>query len=416
MTETQETREPLTPWRMVTGLGAVTMLADLVAAGGTSVLGPLLGELGASALVIGLVLGGAEAVARLMRLVAGPLSARFGHHWGWLFAGYGLTVVSVPLLFLTPMVGGVGLGLAATLIVLDRLGQGVRGPSRSALLTPPAQAIGTGKGFGVHKALNLTGGLLGPLAVAGIIAATGLLWPAFLALAVPGVLAVVLLWWLRARLPEGQTWQPVADAAPEPLTPASASRTWLRSLSTDLPSRLYVYAAALGLTTVGLVSFGIIAYHLVREEVVGLAVIPVVFLIGSAAAAVATWTRRWWRHVGGLRVLIVAPILVALVPGLALGGVAGWTIVGVVLWGLAFGLQDAGVKAVVTDLVPDAARPTAFGVFAVVQAVAALVGGALVGGLYDTSIVLLASVVAAVQALAALLIASVALRPERRAA
>ena len=92
------------------------------------------------------------------------------------------------------------------------------------------------------------------------------------------------------------------------------------------------------------------------------------------------------------------PVLVGLVPPLALAGHVHWALLGMLVWGFASGVQDSTIKALVADLVPAARRATAYGVFAAIQGVAALVGGAVVGALYDASIVLLTLIIAIAQA------------------
>ena len=88
----------MSAWRFVVWFGIVAMFADIVYEGARSITGPLLASLGASALVVGVVTGVGEAAALVLRLVSGPLTDRTGRFWAWTLAGYGLTVVSVPLL------------------------------------------------------------------------------------------------------------------------------------------------------------------------------------------------------------------------------------------------------------------------------------------------------------------------------
>ena len=97
---------------------------------------------------------------------------------------------------------GAGLAVAAVLILLERSGKAVRSPSKSALLAHVATAVGRGRGFGVHKALDQVGALAGPLLVAAVIAAAGAISPALAVLAIPGAAAMVLLAVLRSRVPD----------------------------------------------------------------------------------------------------------------------------------------------------------------------------------------------------------------------
>ncbi|HEY3410656.1 MAG TPA: MFS transporter, partial [Propionicimonas sp.] len=394
-------------WRMVVGLGLVSLTADMVADGGKSLYGPLLGALGASGLVVGLVTGAAEGVSLLLRVVVGPLADRFGNHWNWTIAGYGVTVVCIPLLAVVPFVGAAGLAIATVLILVERVGKAIRSPSKTALLAHAAGAVGRGRGFGVHKTLDLIGAVSGPLLVAAVLAWTGAMWPSMLVLIVPGILTMTLLSWMRRRVPDPSIYDPATGGgaftgtAPEPVS------WWGQALGRGLPAEFFLYAAAVGLTTGGLVSYGIISFHFTKQGLVPIPIVPVVFALGMAAAAIAALANGWLYDRVGPRVLLVLPLLVALVPLLTLGDSLSWALVGILCWGSASGLQDSTIKALVADMVPAARRATAYGVFAAVQGLAALGGGALAGVLYDNSLALILPLVAVSQMVAAALLITV---------
>ena len=98
-----------TAWHVVLTFGVVSLFADMVYEGARSLYGPALLALGASATVVGLVTGAGEAMALVLRLVAGPTADRRGAHWAFTIAGYGLTAVCVPLLAVSPRLGAAGL-------------------------------------------------------------------------------------------------------------------------------------------------------------------------------------------------------------------------------------------------------------------------------------------------------------------
>jgi len=403
-------------WRVVLMFGVVSLAADMVYEGARSVYGPLLAALGASAVVVGLVTGLGEAMALLLRLAFGPLADRTGRYWLLTFVGYGLTVICVPLLAVTPLLGGAGLAVAVLLILLERSGKAVRSPSKSALLALAAVQVGRGRGFGVHKAMDQVGAFAGPLLVAAVVATAGGLWTGMLALAVPGAVAMVALVWTRARA-AGMTVEPAAQvSAPASAVEAAAAtdpaerpvrvRRWLGSaVGTGLPPEFFRFAAGTALTTAGLVTFGIIGYHLAVDGLVGTATVPVLYAGAMLAQAVAALVVGWgYDRVSG-RVLLVLPLLVAVVPPLALSGSLAAVLFGIAVWGLAAGVQDSTIKALVAELVDAPRRATAYGVFAGFQGAAALVGGALVGWLYGVSLVALCVVVAVAQLAALLMLA-----------
>lgn len=390
------------------GFGVVSLAADMVYEGARSVTGPLLASLGASAVLVGVVTGAGEAAALVLRLAFGRLADRGGRHWRLTLVGYLLTAVSVPALAVAPFVGGAGLGLACVLILAERVGKAVRSPAKTALLAHAAEAVGTGRGFAVHKALDQLGAVAGPLAVAAIATATGVLWPSLAALAVPGALAIGLLVWIRGRVgdpvPDGGT----SRSGDGDRTPPDSDRP----APGGLPRTFWLFAASSGAATAGLVTFGLISFHLVQDHVLPVGAVPVVYAAGMAAAALAALATGWaYGRLRG-RVLLVLPPLVALVPPLAYSGSPGVVVGGVVLWGAAVGIQDSTVKALVADLVPAGRRATAYGWFAAVQGAAAVGGGAAWGALSTRSLPLLFATVALTQVVAAILLV-VTLRRER---
>ncbi len=149
------------PWRAVVAFGLVSLSADMVYEGMRAVAGPFLGSLGASALTVGLVTGAGEAVALVLRLVSGPWADRSRRYWRLTVVGYAMTAVCVPLLAITPLLGAAGVAVAATLILLERVGKAVRSPAKSALLARMAASDrprpwlrrpqGVGPGGGVRR-------------------------------------------------------------------------------------------------------------------------------------------------------------------------------------------------------------------------------------------------------------------------
>ncbi len=370
------------------GFGGVSLAVDLVADGARSIAGPLLGELGATALVVGLVTGSAEALGFVLRLISGPVVDRTKRYWGAAIAGYALTAVSVPLLAVTPFLGAAGLTVAAALIILERVGKAVRSPAKTVLLAFAANAVGRGRGFGVHKLLDQIGAFSGPLLVAAVIVATGMLWPAFAVLLVPALLAMALLLWMRARVPDPSGFEPVGEAASAApaADPGVAEGEATARPARRIPVTFVLFSLSTALTSLGLIGFGVLSFHLVDAALVPLAAVPLVFALGMLAAAIAAVaTGRWYDRVGGA-VLLVVPLLTAGVPLLVLSdGVVG-ALVGIVLWGAAMGVQDSTVKALVADLVAPARRGTAYGVFAVFQGVGTFAGAALAGALYPNAV------------------------------
>lgn len=378
----------MTPWRFVLAFGLVSLLADVVYEGARSVSGPFLASLGASAAMVGLITGVGEAFALAGRLATGPLADRTRAYWPLTIGGYALTVAAVPLLGFAS-----ALGLAAVLMIAERAGKAIRSPAKDVLLSHAAAAVGRGRGFAVHEALDQVGALLGPLAVAAILVVSGGAFaPAFWALAVPGLAVMVLLSRLRARVPEPHRYE-----AEPPAGPSAGDRA--------MPPAFWGYLAFTVLTTLGFATFGVLSFHLADRHLVPIAVIPLVYaaaMIVDAGGAVAS---GWLYDRIGRRCLVVVPVLSAAVPALAFQASAAPAVAGILLWGVVLGIQESTMRAAVADLVPVRRRGTAYGLFAAGFGVATFAGSTLVGVLYAYAPFAVFPVVLAIQAAAMLLFA-----------
>ncbi|MDQ3616719.1 MAG: MFS transporter [Actinomycetota bacterium] len=392
------------PWRVVVGFGVVSLAADMVYEGARSITGPFLGSLGATALVVGVVTGAGEAVALVLRLVSGPLADRSGRYWALTIVGYAMTALCVPLMAVAPFLGGAGLVFACTLVLLERAGKAVRSPSKSALLASAAQAVGRGRGFAVHKALDQVGAFAGPLLIAAVVALTSAVWAGLAVLAVPAMAAMVLLIWIRARVPDMTVY---AETAAELSTPVPSHLE-----TAGLPTRFRLFALASAASTLGLMTFGLISFHLVEADLVSAPGVPLIYAAAMAAGAVSALGTGFAYDRWGPRILVLLPFLVAAVPLLSLADRLWVAVSGVVVWGAAVGCQDSTVKALVADLVPAPRLATAYGVFAAFQGAAALAGGVVAGALYDDGTGDLVVVIAVTQ-VASLLLTLVVTRKAR---
>jgi MFS family permease len=380
----------ISAWRFVITFGTVSLLADFVYEGARSVTGPLLATLGATGLLVGVVTGIGEAAALLLRLVSGPLADRTRRFWAWTIAGYALTVISVPTL------GYAGaLWVACTLVILERVGKAIRAPAKDALLSYATAATGRGRGFAVHEAIDQFGAVIGPLVVAGMLALTGTQYgPSLAVLALPGVLALALVVWLRWQAPHPMDYeiQRRDNEPPAALGPLRLSRAF------------WMYSAFTATTMLGFATFGVISFHIVEANLLPPVLVPVLYagvMVVDALAALAT---GWAYDRFGPRVLLALPIVAATVPALAFADTGAAVIAGSLLWGMALGIQESTLRATVADLVDANRRSTAYGIFAAVVGVATAAGGAAAGALYDVSVPLLVAVTIAVQVSAALLL------------
>ena len=358
------------PVRLPTGiwvLGGVSLLMDLSSEMIHSLL-PLfmVTTLGASALMVGLVEGLAESTALLVKVFSGALSDYLGRRKGLALLGYALGALSKPLIALAP---GIGMLLGARLI--DRVGKGIRGAPRDALiadLVPPEQR---GAAYGLRQSLDTLGALLGPLLAVGLM----LLWAndfraVFWAALLPGLLALGLLWCgLR---------EPALAAPARRVNPLQ--RQMLRRLS---PA--YWWVVAVG-ALVALARFSE-AFLLLRAQQVGVPIawVPLVMVAMNLVYALSAYPvgrlsdriRRPKLLGVGLLVLIGADLVLA-------RSDQGWSLLaGVALWGAHMGITQGLLASLVAATAPANLRGTAFGLFNLVSGLALLLASLLAGWLWE---------------------------------
>lgn len=355
-------------FRFVLLIGVVSLFSDMTHEGARSVSGPFLASLGASAFVVSAVAGFGELLGYVLRLVFGLAADRTGRYWPITIVGYVLQMSVVPLLALA-----VNWPVAALLIMAERVGRAIRNPARDAMLAHAAADLGGGRVFGVREALDASGGMVGPLIVAAVVAAHGGFRSAFALLAVPAVLTIVVLLVARfqyARPAELESAE--AEDAPDP--------------ARRLPRVFWIYAAGMALIAVGYADYPLIAFHLSGAHVVAPVLIPILYAVAMAAEALASLVLGSLFDRFGMGTVIVTTVLTAAFAPLVFLGGSVPAIVGMVLWGVGMAAQESVVKAAVTGMVPRQRRATAFGLFDTVFGVAWFAGSAVLGALYGLSI------------------------------
>lgn len=399
MTRSAVTSRVLRPWTFVVAFGVVSLLADMVYEGARSIIGPYLATLGASATIVGLVAGAGEFIGYGLRVVSGYAVTRTRSYWAWTIAGYALTVLSVPLIGMTG-----ALVPALLLYGSERLGKAVRSPAKDTLLSYASASTGRGSAFGVHQALDQTGAVLGPLLLAAVLSWQGDYRLAFAALVVPGVLLMALLVWLRVRVPEPTVYEPEAAVVSQPA--AGETR------AAPLPRLYWSYVACIGLLSVGVASFPLIAFHAQSLGGLSAAQIPLLFALAMAVDGLAGLVVGRLYDAYGPYVLLAVPVAAA-VSAVTFSASAGLIWAGVAVWGLVSGVLDSTAKAVVSDLVPHTRRAVAFGWLSFVRGLALLAGGGLLGALYDVRLSVLIAAIVVVNAAALAGLAAVIRRIRR---
>jgi MFS family permease len=346
-------------------LGFVSLLADIASEMIHSLLPLYLTVgLGASALVVGLIEGVAEASALIVRVFSGALSDRLRRRKWITAAGYGLGAASKPLFAIAQ-----GAGLVLTARLIDRIGKGIRGAPRDALVADLTPSEIRGAAYGLRQSLDTIGAILGPLlAMALMIAWNDDFRAVFWVAVIPAVLSFLL----------------VALAVHEPKKvkgPAKGDR--LLAGFKRLGKPFWIVAAAGAALTLARFSE---AFLILRAENlgVGLAYAPLV-LVGMSlmytltaypAGVLADRMSRRTLLALGIAALVAADVALALASG------PGALIAGVALWGLHMGLTQGLLSAMVAETAPETLRGTAFGVFNLASGVAMLAASAIAGALW----------------------------------
>lgn len=353
-------------FRFVLVIGIVNFFADTTYEGGRSILGPFLGSLGASATIVGFVAGLGELVGYGLRSVTGYFADKTRQYWAAAFVGYAINMLAVPALALAG-----NWPVAAALIVAERAGKAIRKPSMEAMLSHAGSSIGHGWVFGFNEALDQTGATLGPVIIAYVLYRRGGYHHAFAVLLVSALLCL-------ATLAVASVLHPRPEEMEQP-TPRSLSGATFRKA-------YWLYLAAGALIAAGFADFSLIAFHFQQSATVARDVVPLFYAVAMATGAISALVIGKSLDKFPLPVLLVAFAVPAFFAPLVFLGGAGLELVGMILWGIGLGAQDSCLKAVLAPIIPSEKRSTAFGVFDTAFGLAWFAGSAIMGLLYDRSI------------------------------
>jgi MFS family permease len=353
--------------RSIWALGFVSLLMDVSSEMIHSLLPVyLVTTLGVSVVAVGVLEGAAEATAAVTRVFSGALADWAGRRKPLALAGYALAALTKPVF---PMATGIGWVAAAR--VLDRIGKGIRGAPRDALVADLAPARLRGTAFGLRQALDTTGAVVGPLLAL-------LLVPAFGGALRPVFWIAVLPAWLAVGILVTGVREPAADGERRPPRFPLRRRELIR-----LGQPFWRMTAATGVLMLARTSE---AFLLLRGQSVGvpLAWVPGVLLAMNLVYAAAAYPAGVLadRHghfpllATGITLLVAAHLTLALLPGVS--SVA----LGAILWGAHLAATQGVLAALVADTCPADLRGTAFGVLGFVSGGALLAGSSVAGLLW----------------------------------
>lgn len=348
-------------------LGFVSMLMDISSEMVHSLLPMfMVTVLGTSAFTVGIIEGMAEATALIVKVFSGALSDYLGKRKGLAVFGYALGALTKPLFAMASSTG-----VIITARLLDRVGKGIRGAPRDALvadITPPNIR---GAAFGLRQSLDTVGAFLGPLLAVGLM----LLWAndfraVFWVAVVPGLMAVALLLF-GVREPERHEGQRKTN----PIRRDNLARL----------GRPYWWVVAIGAVfTLARFSEAFLVLR-AQQSGIAMALVPLVMVAMNVVYSVSAYPFGKLSDRMNHSKLLAIGLVVLIAADLVLASSSHWVsvLVGVALWGIHMGMTQGLLATMVADTAPADLRGTAYGFFNLMSGLAMLVASGFAGWLWD---------------------------------
>ncbi|MGC9200635.1 MAG: MFS transporter [Candidatus Aenigmatarchaeota archaeon] len=381
------------PYFLILVFGIVSLLGDIVYEGTRGINGQYLSFLGATAAIVGFVSGLGELVGFSLRAVSGYISDKTKSYWILTILGY-FAIISIPFLAFTNH-----WKLALILIVLERMGKAIRSPARDTLISYATKKIGSGTGFAIHEFLDQIGAVLGPFLI-------------FLVLS-------------KATTP---TIEDYKNAYLFTFLPFTALMIFLilaylnfkdlgkikkreRKKKEKFEKIFWVYIVFTFFSTLGILSFPLIGYHLKFKKLFEESSIPLLYslamltdalfaiFIGKVYDKLEKKSKRY-----GLLSLLSMPILTIAFTFLIFSSNISLLILGIIFFGFVIGAQETIMRAAISDITPISKRGTGYGIFSTFQGISSLLAGTILGFLYEISMTYVLSFVFITQLISLLIL------------
>jgi MFS family permease len=338
-------------------LGSVSLFADIVYEGGRSVSGAFLAEIEAPATAAALI-GVGEFLGLTFRLFSGYVATVFCSPsilWSSTLLGYLLTSLSIPMIAFAPTWHSV-----VMLYIVDRLGKGLRTPTRDVILAEVSEGIGVGKGFGIHELLDQVGAFIGPVLVSMLLALYSYK-AAYFTLIIPGLISVLLV---------ATAWKLYPSLKSIP------SNTRKPQLTFRGYSRLFwTYVAATSILAFGFMHWSIASYYLKTHSIISDVEIGLTYALAMLVdAAVAVPLGAIFDRIR-LKTLIAIPLLAPTFIVLVAYAPRGLVYLSAIPWGIVMCSEESIMRASIALLVEPSKRPLAYGVFGLVFGLTWAIGG-----------------------------------------
>lgn len=322
--------------------------------------------LGASAAMLGLLEGVSEATAQIMKLFSGYFSDRWRNRKYLTLLGYGMAAAVKPLF---PLAGSVAAVFTARF--LDRVGKGIRGAPRDAMIADMTPKQQLGAAYGLRQSLDTVGAFAAPLvAMAVMLLYASNIRLVFWIACAPALVAVAIL--------------AFAVREPEPANKVASKPTFSFATAKHLGHSFWIATAFAAVMMLARFSE---AFLVLKASAAGLsaAYVPLVMVVMSGVYTLSSYPAGLLSDSYGRRGLLVAGLIMLILADLVLGfstGVAPM-LIGVALWGLHMGLTQGILSTLVADAAPEDLRGTAFGAFNLVSGVAMLIASFAAGEIWD---------------------------------
>lgn len=371
-------------------LGFISLLSDFTHEGARSIYGPYLGLLGVSAFMVSFTSGFGELIGQAFRLITGPIADKTKKYWLMMFIGYALNLLVIPLLmFVQPNIYVV----AIILILLERVGKGIRAPAKSALTSFTTPHLGAGKSFAIQEAMDQFGAFLGPIFVFTILnlnkgSELDGYQLAFGLLGIFAILTLLILVIARVKYPKPDAFEKQTEKKP-----IKGNKAFI------------YYMVGIALIGFGFIDYPVLAFHMSQVNLIDVTWVPLLYALAMGVDAIAALIFGYLYDKKGLLSLIVA-ISISLwsAPVFFLISNEVGLILGVILWGIGMGAQESILKAVISNLVSKDKRATAYGIFYTVFGVAWFLGSMVVGALYEVNILYIVLLSSFIEASAVILL------------
>jgi MFS family permease len=348
-------------------LGFVSMLMDISSEMIHSLL-PLfmVTTLGASAFAVGLVEGLAESTALIVKIFSGAFSDYLGKRKGVAVFGYAMGALTKPLFAVASTTG-----MVLTARLLDRVGKGIRGAPRDALVADIAPPNMRGASFGLRQSLDTVGAFLGPLLAVGLM----LLWAndfrtVFWVAVIPGLMAVALLFFGVREPEQHKTTKRTNPIRRENLKRLGAQYWWVVCIGAIFTLARFSEA-----------------FLVLRAQQVGvpIALVPLVMVAMNVVYALSAYPFGKLSDRMNHKDLLALGLIVLIAADLILANSDHWVVLllGVALWGIHMGITQGLLATMVAGTAPTDLRGTAYGFFNLVSGLAMLLASVLAGLLWD---------------------------------